>query len=308
MDDREAEMFDRKNRTETFDQAHGLRRLVAHHRSFRPDDRATHVVAVVSGKGGVGKTMIAVNLAITLSARGHRVVLFDMDMGLANADIVMGVEPGGTWRDVLNGRRRLDEIIVEGPGQVDLVPGVSGVSQMANLSEFERHQLFSSVTALDGRYDVAILDCGAGISRNVVGMAGGADSILVVATPEPTAITDAYAMIKAFAQDQVRAGEFAGSLGVIVNLSESRREGRDAYERLSEVAARFLHLPVSDYGYVLRDEHVPAAIRQRIPVVIRYPRCSASTCVMASAARLSREIGKPEAERGLFYRVMNLFL
>ena len=302
-------MIGRDRQARRADQAHRLRQWASLRGPRGRRARApTHVIAVTSGKGGVGKTLVAANLSIALAGRGHRVILFDMDMGLANADIVLGVEATCTWRDVLTGRRTLDEVIVPGPGEVSLVPGASGVAELANLSEFERHQLTVAMQQIEDRYDVVVLDCGAGISHNVVGFASRADTIMVVATPEPTAVTDAYAMIKAFAQEPVHSDRPASSMGVMVNLADSRREGRDTYDRLAEVAARFLHLPVSDYGYILKDDHVPAAIRQRCPVVLRYPRCSASTCMVAAAARLSREMGQPEADRSLFYRVMNLFL
>ena len=302
-------MLSRDSQGKRVDQAYRLRQWVSEGGPRGPDTRrATQAIALVSGKGGVGKTLIAANISIALAARGHRVILFDMDMGLANADIVMGVEARCTWRDVLSGRRSLGEVIVQGPGQVALVPGASGVAHMANLSEFERHRLMAAMQHIEDRWDVVVLDCAAGISQNVVGPATGADTILVVTTPEPTSVTDAYATIKAFAQDQAGPGRSAGSIGVLVNLADSRREGRDTFERLAEVAARLLHLPLTDYGYVLRDDHVPAAIRQRCPVVLCYPRCAASTCVMASATRLSRDMGQPEADRSLFYRVMNMFL
>jgi flagellar biosynthesis protein FlhG len=179
---------------------------------------------------------------------------------------------------------------------------------MANLSEFELHQMMAAMEAIERRFDVVVLDCGAGISRNVVTFAGAADTALVVATPEPTAVADAYAMIKALSQAPVDADRLAVSIGTIVNLAESRREGRETYDRLASVAARFLHLPVTDYGYILRDDHVPAAVRERAPVVLRYPRSSSSSCLMASAARLHRELGCTVQRQGLFYRVMNLFL
>ncbi len=300
------------NKTIPIDQAYHLRKLVAHSAPPAVAPRnSSHVIAVASGKGGVGKTLVAANLSIALAAQGHRVILFDMDMGLANADIVLGVEAGGSLTDVLSGRRELDEIVIQGPGQIAFVPGASGVAQVANLSEFERHQLMAAMQRLESRYDIVVLDCGAGISRNVVGFGAGADTILVIATPEPTAITDAYAMIKAFAQDRRGVsgpGESPVSIGVLVNLADSRREGQETYERIAGVAARFLHLPITDYGYILRDEHVPAAVRGRCPVILRYPRCSASTCMMSTASRLSREMGQPQPGRSLFYRVMNMFV
>jgi flagellar biosynthesis protein FlhG len=294
------------------DQAQRLRHLVAQEGRPKPlSRRAAHVIAVVSGKGGVGKTLISVNLSIALAARGHRVVLFDMDLGLANADIVLGVEASATWPEVLAGRRSVDEVVIHAPGDIAFVPGASGVARVANLSEFERHQLLAIMDRIESQYDVVVLDCGAGISRNVLALASTADTILTVATPEPTSITDAYAIIKAFSRagDEGRLTDGpAGSLGVIVNSAESRAEGRETYERLASVAARFLHIPVSDCGYVLRDDHVSSAVRQRRPLLLRYPRCPASACIMACAARLSRELGRPEARQSLFYRVMNMFV
>lgn len=293
------------------DQASRLRRMIARGGADAQAGSRTNIIAIASGKGGVGKTMLASNLSISLAARGHKVILFDMDLGLANADIVLGVEPRGTWSDVLSGRRQISDVIIEGPGEIAFVPGASGLAHMADLSEFERHQMMAAMEQIESEYDVMIMDCGAGISTNVISFAASADTLLVVSTPEPTSITDAYATIKAMAHEtsrQRRPDEPTAAVGVIVNLADSRKEGRDTYERLAEVSARFLHMPVTDYGYVLKDDHVGAAVRQRSPVVLRYPRCPASTCVMASAARLSREMGQPEAKKSLFYRVMNMFL
>lgn len=292
------------------DQASRLRQLVAEGPS--PDAAAggCHIITVISGKGGVGKTFIATNLSIAMAARGHRVILFDMDMGLANADIILGVEARGTWSEVLGGKRSLDDVVIQAPGNIAFVPGSSGMAELADLSEFERHRLMMAMREIESRYDVVVLDCGAGISRNVLSFAATADTVLVVTTPEPTSITDAYAMIKAFPQlsrTRPTPADEPGGIGLVVNNADSRHEGKDVYERISSVAARFLHLGVSDYGYILRDEHVPSAVRERYPLLLRYPRCSASSCVMALANRLSREISQPEAEKSLFRRVVSMF-
>ncbi len=301
-------MIRQEDRGRWFDQAAQLRRMVD---GGPGPGRSTHIVAVVSGKGGVGKTMIAANLAIALAAREHRVILFDMDMGLANADIVLGVEPTCNWADVLSGRRTLDEVICRAPGGIAFVPGGSGTARAANLSEFERHYLMAAIARIEQSYDVMVLDCGAGISRNVVSVAASADTVLVITTPEPTAVTDAYATMKVFAQereaDHADRGPTA-SLGLVVNQASSRREAKETFERLAGVAARFLHLPVSDYGYLLRDDYAAAAVRQRMPVLIAYPRCPVSSCLMALAGRLSREMGEPESRPSLFYRVISLFV
>jgi len=297
-----------------FDQASALRRLMRAHERASEDAAGrgpAHVIAVVSGKGGVGKTFVACNLSIALAARGHRVVLFDMDMGLANADIMLGVEPAWTWADVIRGRRTLEQVMLAGPGGIGFVPGGSGLAELANLSEFERHQLLQAIQRIESVYDVVILDCGAGISRNVVSLAGSADTILVIATPEPTSLADAYATIKTFARQRDPTGNARvehGAVGVVVNNAATRREGRDTYERLADVAARFLHMVLVDHGYILSDEHVPIAIRYRSPVLLSYPRCAASCCLMAIAGRLSREIGGVAVQQSLFSRVMRLFL
>lgn len=295
------------------DQAHRLRQLVAQGLEPPPDARPlAHTIAVASGKGGVGKTLVSVNLAIALAARGHRVILFDLDMGLANADIVLGMEAVWTLADVLSGRRTLDEVTLAAPGGIAFVPGSSGVSGMANLSEFERHQLLSVLHRVEHDYDVVMLDCGAGISRNVIALAAAADTLLIVATPEPTAITDAYATIKAFVLERHETRHAstaaAGSVGVVVNQAENRHEGKQVYERLASVAARFLHVPVADYGYILRDDHVSAAVRARTPLLVKYPRSSASACMLASAARLSAELGQPQPGESLLSRVMRMFV
>lgn len=294
------------------DQASRLRQLVSDGPSPpQSAGRSCHVITVISGKGGVGKTFISTSMSIAMAARGHRVILFDMDMGLANADIILGVEARGTWSEVLSGKRELSDVVIQAPGNVAFVPGSSGIAELADLTEFERHRLMAAMEEIESRYDVVVLDCGAGISRNVLSFAATADTVLVVTTPEPTSITDAYAMIKAFPQlsrTQPTPADEPGGIGLLVNNADSRREGKEVYERISAVAARFLHLPVCDYGYILRDDHVPAAVRERSPLILRYPRCAASSCIMTLATRLSREIGQPQTEKSLFRRVVSMFM
>jgi flagellar biosynthesis protein FlhG len=239
-------------------------------------------------------------------------MLFDLDMGLANADIVLGVESNGTLSDVLSGRRTLEDVTIQAPGEITFVPGASGIAGLADLSEFERYQLLTTLQQVDEQYEVIILDCGAGISKNVLTFGSVADTLLIVSTPEPTAITDAYATMKAFVLERDELNRSTddplAAMGVIVNQSESRHEGKQVYERLAGVAAKFLHVPVTDYGYILRDEHVPAAIRSRTPLLLKYPRCSASACLLSTAARLSADLGKPTTGETFFTRVMRMFL
>ena len=279
------------------DQADRLRALVRDNRGM------CRLVAVTSGKGGVGKTNMAINAAICLAAHGHRVVLIDADLGLANADVLLDVNAPFNLGHVINGAKTIEEILVDAPGGIKLILGTSGVGRLVNLSEFERHNLVRSMAQLESLADVVVLDCAAGISRNVMTFAAAADHVLVITTPEPTALTDAYATIKVLSRER-----FASTLGVVVNFAGSSGEARAAAHRLIEVAHRFLGLQVTDIGYVLRDEHVPMAVRQRVPVVLKYPRAPASSCLAAVASKLARETFTVESEDGFFRRVANLFL
>jgi flagellar biosynthesis protein FlhG len=278
------------------DQADRLRQLV------RESHGSSRLVAVTSGKGGVGKTNVAVNVAICLAARGHRVVLIDADLGLANADVLMDINAPFNLSHVISGAKTIDQVLVDAPGGIKIVLGISGVGRLANLSEFERHNLVQSMAHLESLSDIVVLDCSAGISRNVMTFAAAADFVLVVTTPEPTALTDAYATTKVLSRER-----FESSLGVVVNFANSSAEAQSVADRLMDVAHRFLKLEVANWGYILRDEHVPMAVRQRAPVVIKYPRAPASTCLAAIASRLAHEMLASRSEESFFRRVANLF-
>lgn len=280
------------------DQAEQLRELVR-----QTTGESALTVAVVSGKGGVGKTNLAVNVSICLSARGQRVVLLDGDLGLANADLLMNVDAPFNLSHVLSGERDIDEIIVECPGEVLLIPGGSGVARLANLSEFERHHLVRMLAPLERDADVIMVDCGAGISANVTTLAMAADLILVVTTPEPTSMTDAYAMIKSLVRQ-----EYAGRIGLVASQVTGRAEAAAAYRRIAGVADRFLGLRIADFGYILADHHVGAAVKARCPVVLRYPRSPASACMISIARELAKNVRGQEGQASFFKRVVNLFL
>ncbi len=289
-------MNGRRAPSEIGDQADRLRELV------RQTDGTARTIAVTSGKGGVGKTNVAVNLAICLAARGQRVVLFDADFGLANADLLLNVEARFNLSHVLAGARQIHEILTPAPGGIDLVPGASGIGRLADLTEFDRSRLLAMLDRLEREADVLILDCGGGIARSVTALAGAADLVLAVTAPEPTALADAYASIK------VMAGRASpAAIAVVVNLASDREQARAACRRLAGVASKFLHLRLADYGYILRDEHVGQAVCQRVPVVLRYPRCPASSCLMALAGRIAQGVHAAGYAEGFFRRVVNLF-
>ncbi len=264
--------------------------------------RQTHIIAVSSGKGGVGKSNVALNLSILLSAAGNRVALLDADLGLANLDVLLDVRARANLAHVVAGQRRLADIVIPLTCGVQFVPGASGLARMAELNEFQRTQLLEDLAHLEAENDVILVDTGAGIGRNVLSFAGGADTVLVVATPEPTSITDAYALIKVLSREG-----FRGQVSLLVNLATDRNEARATYNRVAGVARQFLGVAVYDAGYILTDPKVALAVRRREPFVLAYPRCQASRCLAALANKLGQGEGLLVREEGFFRRVVNWF-
>jgi len=277
------------------DQASKLRELMRSGRSAR-------TIAVTSGKGGVGKSNVSLNLSILLSAAGNRVALVDADLGLANLDVLTNVAVRANLSHVIAGSHTLEQIIIDLPSGVQLVPGASGLAKLADLSEFQRAQLLRSLGQLEADNDVIIVDCSAGLGPDVMSFACGADHIMVVTTPEPTAVTDGYAVVKAITQRR-----YGGNVSLLVNMATNRHEARMAHQRIATVARQFLGQRIFDAGYILADPRVPEAVRKREPFVLAYPRCQASRCLAALAARLKSGDSLVGKQQGFFRRVANWF-
>lgn len=258
------------------DQAEALRLLV---RNARPPAR---VVTVTSGKGGVGKTNLSLNLAIALADLGRRVILLDMDLGLANVDILCDLHPRHTMAHVVAGQREIHDALVPGPGGIRVLAGAAGLERLANLGDRERESLLRAFEPLQHEADFLILDTGAGIGRNVIAFAACADDVLVVTTPEPTAVIDAYAVIKCVAREATGA-----ALGLIVNQARSRAEAERMAAGVVGTAQRILNVYVEPFGHVLSDPCVPLAVRQKRPFLIAHPSCPAARGVRAAASKLS---------------------
>ncbi len=288
------------------DQASELRRLVES-RAAPPTlavrrRRSARVLAVASGKGGVGKTNIAVNLAISLSRRGLHVALVDADLGTANVDVLMNVRPRYDLSHVIQGNHTLEEVAAPVGRNLRLIAGASGLASIADLGEFERHRLIHELGKLEAQSDVVLLDCGAGISRNVLAFAHSADDLLIVTTPEPSALTDAYALIKALS----RAPQ-PPPMKLVVNQANTDREAGLVVERVSSVASRFLGISIECAGRILQDRHVPLAVRQRIPFVVKYPRSDAARGVSVLAERVALSVCGGASKPGFFRRVFRFF-
>jgi flagellar biosynthesis protein FlhG len=244
-------------------------------------DARARVIAVTSGKGGVGKTQIAANLAVGMARRGQRVLLMDADLGLASLDLALGVSPEHNLLGVVTGERTLDEILVLGPSGVYLIPACPGRYDVANLDAAQRGRLWDLVEKAARDFDVLIIDTGAGIGSNAVGFASYADEVVLVTTPDPSALRDAYAMAKVLHR---RAG--LDRVQVVANQVSSEREGAEIHARMNAIVRRFLLLQLEYLGAVPRDGSVRECVALGEPFVLRSPSSLAAISVENLVRRL----------------------
>jgi flagellar biosynthesis protein FlhG len=242
--------------------------------------RRCRVIAVTSGKGGVGKTTIVANLAVSMARRGLRVLVLDADLGLANIDVLLGLNPSHTLLHVLRGERQLSEVAVEGPAGIQVIPAATGTEDLTHLSAAERLLLLEQVDALDGAFDVLLIDTAAGISSNVLYFNTAAHEVAVVVTPEPTALTDAYALMKVLA---TRHG--LQQFLITVNLAAGEAEARRTYEQIARVADRFIGVQLEYVGYIPFDEAARRCVREQVPAVTRVPAAPVSRAFVTLAER-----------------------
>ncbi|MBM3317809.1 MAG: MinD/ParA family protein [Candidatus Eisenbacteria bacterium] len=257
----------------------------AHH----PDELPLLSIAIAGGKGGIGKTNLAANLAIGMSDLGRRVLLLDGDLSLANVDLLLGLAPRHTLHDVVTGRRRMEEIVLAGPAGVRILPAASGIEEMADLDEVRRERLLRSLARVTGDRDVLIIDTAPGIQAQNLRLARAADEILVVTTPEPPAFADAYATLKVLS-----AHALARPPRLVVTMARDRGEARRVSERIGRVARRFLGLDLELCGVIPRDAAVARAVRRQQPFVRAYPDSPAAEAIRDLARRL---LDPPERPR-----------
>lgn len=241
------------------------------------------VISVTSGKGGVGKSSVAANLATTLGMKGQKVLLLDGDFSLANLDILFDLKTKGNISDVLSGERDIEEILARVSHNVDIIPASSGIMEMTQLGIDEKAKLLELMQRLEDKYDVLIIDTGAGISDDVTWLNSSASEIIVVATPEPTSIADAYALIKVLNKKH-KIKDFR----LLVNQARTEAEAVRVYQQITAVSDRFLNVSIDYVGFVLWDELVSQAIRQRKPVVSIFPSSKAAKNFGAVADTLIR--------------------
>jgi flagellar biosynthesis protein FlhG len=224
------------------------------------------VIAVSSGKGGVGKTNFVVNLATYISSLKKKVLIIDADLGLANIDVLFGITPKFNLKHVLLGDKRLSEIIVNGPNGIMILPASSGVKELTNLNNFQKIQMLSEIEGLDLPVDLILIDTGAGISDNVLFFCGSAQETIVIVTSEPTSLADAYALIKILSRDFGK-----DRFKVLVNMTRSEKEALSTFRKLAIVADKFLNLNIEYLGHLPYEQHVKDAIIAQKSFITLYP-------------------------------------
>lgn len=229
------------------------------------------VITISSVKGGVGKTNISVNLAISLANKGRSVCVFDADTSLANVNILLNISPEFTLEQVLNGRKKIEEILIVGPGGITIVPAASGIAEFASLDVPQQKTLLQALTTLEQRFDYLIIDTAAGISTNVTTFLQATEHCVLIVTPEPTSLTDAFALMKVMRQRSCES-----KIHILTNMVDNYLNSVDIYKRLSGAAARYLNTDLDYLGYVPRDEYLRLSVQKQIPVTIGYPGSQAS--------------------------------
>ena len=241
------------------------------------------VIAITSGKGGVGKTNIVANLGYALCKAGKKVLVFDADLGLGNLDVLLGLTPRYNLSHVIEGRKKLSEIIVGGPGNLKILPASSGIQQLTKLTSLQKMEVFNELNALLSSYDIVLIDTAAGISSNVLYFNASANEIMVVVTPEPTSITDAYALMKILS---VKYQE--KHFRLLVNMAKNTREADEVSRQLSLVADRFLDVSIEYFGSVLIDDNVKTGVRKQKVVSEMAPMTQASRNFAELGHKLAR--------------------
>jgi len=259
----------------------------------------SRVIAITSGKGGVGKTSIVGNLGYAFAKLGKKVLILDADLGLGNLDVLLGLAPKYNLSHVILGERKIDEILVEGPGKMNILPASSGIQELTNLNKDQKIEILTQLDLLIDSVDVLFIDTAAGISSNVMDFNATAQEVVVVVSPEPTSITDAYALMK------VLSLKYSGkACKLIVNMVRRPEEGREVFRQLQIVTDRFLDITIEYLGYVLFDGKVTKGVKTQKIVSELYPDTPASRCF----ADISRKIANisplnlPKGGSNLFWR------
>jgi flagellar biosynthesis protein FlhG len=278
------------------DQVQGLKEALGSVVSEKPK-----IISIASGKGGVGKTNLAINLGIVFAKMGKKTLVMDGDLGLANVNVVLGVIPKYNLYHVIKGNMMLKDIIKETEFGIDIIAGGSGFTQLANLDDRERRRFIEELKTLS-EYDVVIIDTSAGISNNVISFVLASHETIIITMPEPTAITDAYGIIKAIFTESLKV---SSDLKLVVNRAKTIAEGKRVADRIVSVTGQFLGIKMESLGVIPEDPIVEVAVRKQQPFVISFPNSQAALHVKHIAQRLEN-MKVPDEDKGLnkLFRVL----
>ena len=267
------------------DQAEKLREIIK--KQNQSNESSARIITVTSGKGGVGKSNVSINLALQFRRQGKRVIIFDADFGLANIEVMFGVIPQYTLADLMFKGKEIKDIITEGPEGVMFVSGGSGIARLVNLDNEQIKRLVYKISELEKLADVIIVDTGAGISPAVLEFVAASQEVILVTTPEPTSITDSYALLKALSMYNGFDYESTNVM-IVANRVNSANESANLYEKLSAVVNRFLKIKISYLGAIPYDQYINKAVMKQKPVTIAYPSAAASKSFQAISTRLAK--------------------
>lgn len=279
------------------DQAENLRNIIK--KQNQKEISNARVIAVTSGKGGVGKSSVSINLALQFTRMGKKVIILDVDFGLANIEVMFGVIPKYNLSDLIFKGKEIKDIITEGPEGVGFISGGSGIAKLVNLDKEQIRRLVNKMSELEEIADIIIIDTGAGIAPSVMEFLIASPEIILVTTPEPTSITDSYALLKALIIGEGFNSENA-KIRMIANKVKTESEGRNLFEKLSIVVAKFLDVQVEYLGIIPRDDSITKAIMRQKPVSLMYPNAPSTKSFAALADYImSDENDIPKQKRGI---------
>ncbi|MCT4595600.1 MAG: MinD/ParA family protein [Anaeromicrobium sp.] len=267
--------------------------------SYNGPRHEPRIIAVASGKGGVGKSNFTINLGLELINLGYRVTIIDADIGLANVDVILGVIPKYTLADVINGRKTLREAMVKGPKGINLISGGSGLKELIDLTERELSPLVRDLDEVGQISDYILIDTGAGINSTVLSFVRAAEQTIVVTTPEPTSITDAYALIKNIAVDNLN------DIRLLINRVESENEAQEVFNKLNITSQRFLNTKLKKLGFLYDDNMVTKSVKMQKPFTLSYPDSTVSKGIKVIASSIVDKKEKDSYKAGGFKKFIN---
>jgi len=295
------------------DQANNLRNLMQNKPPTTvPINLTSRVITVTSGKGGVGKTNFSVNLAINLAKLEKKVVIIDADFGLANIEVLFGIMPKYSLADILKGTKSIQDVLTDGPMGIKFISGGSGLKELSNITERQMAYFINNFSYLDSISDIIIIDTGAGISKSVVNFIKASDETIIITTPEPTSITDAYALIKTIKEESTHISDKTiPDFKMVVNRVDDEEEGIEIYNKINRASSQFLKVSIENLGCIPYDRYLVKAVKHQKPATILYPECEFSKAIQ----RISYNIMNIKIEteksqtgiKGFMKKLINIF-